>query len=82
MVIGSPARHVSVEEAPEHIAGYSVLNDISVRDYQNRTLQWLQGKSFESSTPLGPELVTADEIELPQASSSCAKSTASRCRRR
>lgn len=64
VVIGSPARHVSVEAASEHIAGYSVLNDVSVRDYQNRTLQWLQGKTFESSTPLGPVLVTPDELDL------------------
>jgi len=62
VVIGAPARHVSVGAAPDAIAGYSVLNDVSVRDYQNRTLQWLQGKTFESSTPLGPELVTLDEL--------------------
>ena len=61
-MIGAPARHVSVADAPAAIAGYSVLNDVSVRDYQNRTLQWLQGKTFESSTPLGPELVTPDEL--------------------
>ena len=40
-----------------------MLNDVSVRDFQNRTLQWLQGKTFESSTPLGPELVTLDEVD-------------------
>jgi len=62
VIIGAPARHVTPEEAPAKIAGYSVLNDVSVRDYQNRTLQWLQGKTFESSTPLGPELVTLDEL--------------------
>ncbi len=65
VIIGAPARHVSVEDAPRAIAGYSVLNDVSVRDYQNRTLQWLQGKTFESSTPLGPELVTLDEFDDP-----------------
>jgi len=63
VIIGAPARHVSAADAPSAIAGYSVLNDVSVRDYQNRTLQWLQGKTFESSTPLGPELVTLDEVE-------------------
>jgi acylpyruvate hydrolase len=61
VVIGAPARHVSVEEAPAAIAGYAVLNDVSVRDRQYRTLQWLQGKTFESSTPLGPWLVTFDD---------------------
>jgi acylpyruvate hydrolase len=64
VVIGAPARHVTLAEAQAAIAGYSVLNDVSVRDYQNRTLQWLQGKTFESSTPLGPELVTLDDGAL------------------
>jgi acylpyruvate hydrolase len=63
VIIGAPARHVSVDDAPTAIAGYSICNDVSVRDYQNRTLQWLQGKTFESSTPLGPELVTLDELD-------------------
>ena len=63
VIIGAPARHTSVEDAPAAIAGYSVTNDVSVRDFQNRTLQWLQGKTFESSTPLGPELVTLDELD-------------------
>jgi acylpyruvate hydrolase len=62
VIIGASVRHVSVDDAPNAIAGYSVLNDVSVRDYQNRTLQWLQGKTFESSTPLGPVLVTLDEL--------------------
>ena len=62
VIIGAAVRHVSVDEAPNAIAGYSILNDVSVRDYQNRTLQWLQGKTFESSTPLGPTLVTLDEL--------------------
>lgn len=65
VVIGRRARHVSVADAPDAIAGFSVLNDVSIRDWQNRTLQWLQGKTFESSTPLGPWLVTADEAPLP-----------------
>lgn len=60
-VVGRTARHVPAEEAPGCIAGYTVLNDVSVRDYQNRTLQWLQGKTFEGSTPVGPVLVTPDE---------------------
>ncbi|HEY3240475.1 MAG TPA: fumarylacetoacetate hydrolase family protein [Acidimicrobiia bacterium] len=61
-VIGSEVRHASREEAGAAIAGYSVCNDISVRDFQNRTLEWLQGKTFEHSTPLGPWLVTSDEV--------------------
>jgi acylpyruvate hydrolase len=62
VIVGAPARHVSVDHAAQHIAGYSVLNDVSVRDFQNRTMQWLQGKTFEATTPVGPWLVTADEV--------------------
>ncbi len=60
VVIGSPVRHGNESEAAAAIAGYTVVNDISARDFQYRTLQWLQGKTFESSTPVGPWLVTAD----------------------
>jgi acylpyruvate hydrolase len=71
VVVGAPARHAAVAEATACIAGYSVLNDVSVRDYQYRTLQWLQGKTFESSTPLGPWLVTADESPGPSREITC-----------
>jgi len=63
VVIGRAARNVSSAEAGEAIAGYAILNDVSMRDYQFRTMQWLQGKTFERSTPLGPVLVTGDEID-------------------
>lgn len=62
VVIGTPARRVSAERALDHVAGYTVLNDVSMRDFQNRTPQFLQGKTFEACTPLGPWLVTADEL--------------------
>jgi acylpyruvate hydrolase len=62
LVIGRPVRHASRAEAEAAIAGYTVLNDVSVRDYQNRTKQFLQGKTFEKSTPIGPWLVTPDEL--------------------
>jgi acylpyruvate hydrolase len=62
VIVGAPARHVDAEQAVAAIAGYSVLNDVSARDYQYRTLQWLQGKMFEGTTPLGPTLVTPDEL--------------------
>jgi len=62
-VVGREARHVSAADAPAFIAGYTVLNDVSARDYQRRTLQWLQGKMFEASTPVGPALVTPDEVD-------------------
>lgn len=63
VIIGRPARNVAAADAAAVIAGYAVLNDVSMRDYQFRTQQWLQGKTFERSTPLGPVLVTGDEID-------------------
>ena len=48
---------------PRAIAGYLVANDISMRDWQLRTSEWLQGKAFEASTPIGPWLVTPDEVD-------------------
>jgi acylpyruvate hydrolase len=62
VVIGTSVRRASQEEAKSAIAGYSVLNDVTMRDYQYRTLQWFQGKTWENSTPFGPVLVTPDEI--------------------
>jgi len=64
VVIGSPARHVTAETALDHVAGYTVVNDISARDWQRRTTQFLQGKTFEATTPVGPSLVTPDELPL------------------
>jgi len=71
VIIGTRARHVSLADAPGMIAGYAVLNDVSMRDWQNRTLQWLQGKTWEHSTPLGPWLVTADESPGPSREIAC-----------
>jgi acylpyruvate hydrolase len=62
VIIGRPVRHATPEQAEAAIAGYSVLNDVSARDWQFRTSQYLQGKTFERSTPLGPWLVTPDEL--------------------
>ena len=61
-VIGRPVRHASESDAARAIAGFTVANDVSMRDWQNRTLQWLQGKTFEHATPVGPWLVTPDEV--------------------
>ncbi|MEZ5245492.1 MAG: fumarylacetoacetate hydrolase family protein [Acidimicrobiales bacterium] len=61
IVIGAEVRHASPAEAMAAIAGFTVLNDVSVRDYQRRTTQFLAGKTFEAMTPLGPHLVTTDE---------------------
>lgn len=65
-VIGKSLRHATDEEARSAIAGYTVFNDGSVRDFQNRTLQWLQGKTFEKSTPVGPWLTTPEEVDHAQ----------------
>lgn len=62
VVISKSGRRVSEEQATDHIAGYSILNDVTMRDYQYRTMQWLQGKTWEDSTPFGPALVTTDEF--------------------
>jgi acylpyruvate hydrolase len=62
VVIGKPARRVSREDALSYVAGITVANDISMRDYQNKTHQWLQGKAWEACTPVGPQLVTLDEV--------------------
>jgi acylpyruvate hydrolase len=62
VVIGRPVKRAAAAEAAAAIAGYTVMNDVSMRDWQRRTLQWLQGKMFERSTPAGPYLVTPDEV--------------------
>ncbi|MCU1517701.1 MAG: 2-keto-4-pentenoate hydratase [Pseudarthrobacter sp.] len=62
VIIGKQGRRISEADAADHIAGYAVLNDVSMRDYQFRTVQWLQGKTWEKSTPFGPALVTKDEF--------------------
>lgn len=62
LVIGRPARHVAEADAAQYVAGVTVANDISVRDWQKRTSQNLAGKTFEGSTPVGPALVTLDEL--------------------
>jgi acylpyruvate hydrolase len=64
-VIGKRARNISQDHALDYVAGYTIVNDVTYRDLQRRTLQWLQGKSVEGSAPMGPWLVTADEIPNP-----------------
>lgn len=65
IVIGQRAKHVSKENALEYVFGYTVANDLSARDLQMRTGQWLLGKSCDGFAPLGPYLVTADEVGDP-----------------
>jgi 2-keto-4-pentenoate hydratase/2-oxohepta-3-ene-1,7-dioic acid hydratase in catechol pathway len=65
VVIGARCRHVPVERAPEVIAGYTIANDVSVRDWQLRTPTMTMGKSFDTHGPLGPWLVTQDDLGDP-----------------
>jgi acylpyruvate hydrolase len=64
-VIGKTARHVSAANALEYIAGYMPINDVSARDYQTRISQWTMGKTFDTFAPMGPALVTSDEVGDP-----------------
>jgi 2,4-didehydro-3-deoxy-L-rhamnonate hydrolase len=66
VVIGRKARRVSREEALDHVFGYTCLNDVSARDLQFGDGQWVRGKSLDTFCPMGPFLVTADEIGDPQ----------------
>jgi 2-keto-4-pentenoate hydratase/2-oxohepta-3-ene-1,7-dioic acid hydratase in catechol pathway len=61
-VIGRRGRHIQPRHALEHVAGYSIFNDGSIRDYQFKSAQWMMGKNFDSSGSFGPEFVTADEL--------------------
>ena len=63
VVVGATLRNADRATALAGIAGYTVANDISVRDWQYRTLEWFQGKAWDASTPLGPVLVTPDEVD-------------------
>lgn len=67
VVIGKAAKNVPVERAAEHIFGYTVLNDVSARVLQTTHKQWYFGKSLDGFTPMGPCIVTADEIAFPPA---------------
>ncbi len=67
VVIGHGGRHIPEVQALAHVAGYMALNDVSARDYQFRTPQWIQGKTFDTFAPCGPFLVTADEVADPHA---------------
>jgi acylpyruvate hydrolase len=62
VVIGRDCRRVSPQQAGDYIAGYTVANDVTMRDYQFKTHQWLAGKAWDKATPLGPYLVTPDEV--------------------
>ncbi|MEM9355777.1 MAG: fumarylacetoacetate hydrolase family protein [Pseudomonadota bacterium] len=62
IIIGEGGRHISEDTALDHVFGYTLFNDVSVRDFQRKIPQWIPGKNFDSTGPLGPHIVTADEL--------------------
>src|SRR6202167_5185528 len=64
-VIGRGGRYIPAAKAMEHVFGYTILNDVSARDFQMATTQWLMGKTFDTFAPMGPWIVTRDEIVDP-----------------
>jgi 2-keto-4-pentenoate hydratase/2-oxohepta-3-ene-1,7-dioic acid hydratase in catechol pathway len=65
VVIGKGGRHIPEARWREHVFGYTIVNDVSARDFQMQTSQWTIGKTFDTFAPMGPVIVTADEIEDP-----------------
>lgn len=64
-VIGRGGRHIAKDNWKDHVFGYTIVNDVTARDYQRATTQWLMGKTFDTFAPMGPWIVTADEISDP-----------------
>ncbi len=62
VIIGKGGKHISEEDALDHVFGYTLFNDGSVRDYQRKTHQWTPGKNFDATGPIGPDVVTPDEL--------------------
>jgi len=65
VVIGEGGRNIAAEKWQDHVFGYTIVNDVSARDYQMMTTQWLMGKTFDTFAPMGPWIVTSDEITDP-----------------
>jgi 2-keto-4-pentenoate hydratase/2-oxohepta-3-ene-1,7-dioic acid hydratase in catechol pathway len=65
VVIGRGGRHIPEAKWRDHVFGYTMMNDVSARDFQMATTQWMMGKTFDTFAPIGPYIVTADEIEDP-----------------
>jgi 2-keto-4-pentenoate hydratase/2-oxohepta-3-ene-1,7-dioic acid hydratase in catechol pathway len=64
-IVGRKGRHIQVEQAMNYVAGYTIMNDVSARDIQFSDRQWLRGKTFDTFAPMGPFLVTKDEVKDP-----------------
>src|SRR6185312_7047660 len=67
VVIGRPGYQIPAAQAMEHVFGYTIMNDVSARDVQRATTQWSLGKSFPTFAPMGPWVVTKDELKDPHA---------------
>ena len=67
VVIGRAGRRIPEDRALEHVLGYAVANDVTMRDFQYKTHQWLQGKAWDASTPIGPHLAAPEEVDLDRA---------------
>jgi 2-keto-4-pentenoate hydratase/2-oxohepta-3-ene-1,7-dioic acid hydratase in catechol pathway len=65
VVIGKRGRHIPEDRWREYVFGYTMMNDVSARDYQLATSQWMMGKTFDTFAPFGPTIVTADEVPDP-----------------
>lgn len=63
-VVGRRGRHIAEDRVDEHLLGYTVLNDVSVCDWQGRTSEWFQGKNWDRMTPFGPVIVSPDELDI------------------
>ncbi|MBZ5610644.1 MAG: fumarylacetoacetate hydrolase family protein [Acidobacteriia bacterium] len=66
-VIGTGGRHIAAVDWKRHVFGYTIVNDVSARDFQRASTQWLMGKTFDTFAPMGPHIVSADEIADPHA---------------
>jgi 2-keto-4-pentenoate hydratase/2-oxohepta-3-ene-1,7-dioic acid hydratase in catechol pathway len=66
VVIGTPGKHIAVDDALAHVAGHAVMNDVSARDLQLQTSQWIAGKTLDTFAPLGPGIVSSSLIPDPQ----------------
>lgn len=64
VIIGRAGRRIEAADAMDHVLGYAAANDITMRDFQYKTHQWMQGKAWDASTPVGPVIVGPDEIDL------------------
>jgi acylpyruvate hydrolase len=67
VVIGRTGRRIAETDAIDHVLGYTVANDVTMRDYQYKTHQWMQGKAWDASTPIGPYLVPPEDVDIDHA---------------